>query len=324
MYRLLAIDLDGTLLTPRPGKIITPRAYAALNSAAASGILIVIATGQTMSVLRHTCEGLPLTAPQIIENGAPIVDIGKGVVLHQKLLPDECVLPTLDVLRRFGLYRAYHTLHRVYVDYNTPRARNWYRPPVLPPIEVEDVASIYPEPCIKVAGVGEESTLRGKRRELEQLFAGKLYVTQSSFDLLEFLHPAVSKRQGLITIANDLGIDRTEIVAIGDGHNDIGMIQFAGLGVAMGNAHDEVKSLADHVTLSNAEDGVAAVRRWPSSPRFGFSLLVRSTIWRRRVSSRSRLRFPRSSLLSVPHIAGLPNPSPDIRSVRRRPSEKAD
>ena len=257
MYRLLAIDLDGTLLTPRPGKIITPRAYAALNRAAVAGILIVIATGQTMSVLRHTCEGLPLTAPQIIENGALIVDIGKGVVLHQKLLPDECVLPTLDVLRRFGLYRAYHTLHRVYVDYNTPRARNWYRPPVLPPIEVEDVASIYPEPCIKVAGVGEESTLRGKRRELERLFAGKLYVTQSSFDLLEFLHPEVSKGKALGTIAADLGIAPDEIMAFGDSHNDIEMLRFAGCGVAMGHADDEVKAAADYITKSNAEDGVA-------------------------------------------------------------------
>ena len=62
-----------------------------------------------------------------------------------------------------------------------------------------------------------------------------------------------------MAIAHDLGIERAEVVAIGDGHNDIGMIQFAGLGVAMGNAHEEVKSEADYVTGSNAEDGVAAV-----------------------------------------------------------------
>ena len=188
-----------------------------------------------------------------------VVDIRSGTVLHEKLLPAEHILPALDTLRSFGLFRAYHTYERVYVDYNTPRARNWYRPPVPPVAEVEDVAGLYPQSCIKVAGIGEESTLREKRIELERIFAGKLYVIQSSFDLVEFLHPEVSKVNALKTIAADLGIAPEEIVAIGDNHNDIGMIRFAGLGVAMGNAHDEVKASADYVTSSNTEEGVAAV-----------------------------------------------------------------
>ena len=259
MYRLLAIDLDGTLLTPPPHKIITPHTFDVLCRASAAGMALVIATGQMLQVLRAVCGDLPLTAPQIIENGAMVVDIRSGTVLHEKLLPAEHILPALDTLRSFGLFRAYHTYERVYVDYNTPRARNWYRPPVPPVAEVEDVAGLYPQSCIKVAGIGEESTLREKRIELERIFAGKLYVTQSSFDLVEFLHPEVSKVNALKTIAADLGIAPEEIVAIGDNHNDIGMIRFAGLGVAMGNAHDEVKAAADYVTSSNTEEGVAAV-----------------------------------------------------------------
>jgi Cof subfamily protein (haloacid dehalogenase superfamily) len=257
MYRVLAIDLDGTLLTPQ--KLITPRTYQALCEAAEMGIILVIATGQTLSVLRNVCAGLPLHAPQIIENGAVIANIESGTILHEKLLPTEYILPTLEILQKLGLYRAYHTHARVYVDKNTPRARNWYRPPVLPAVEVDDVASIYPHPCIKVAGIGEANTLREKRRELERHFAGQLYVTQSSFDILEFLHPAVSKGNALRTIAADLGVPPGEIMAFGDNHNDIGMLRFAGFGVAMGNAHEEVKAAADHVTLSNAEDGVAVV-----------------------------------------------------------------
>ena len=69
----------------------------------------------------------------------------------------------------------------------------------------------------------------------------------------------MSKGNALQAIAADLDIAAEEVVAIGDNHNDIGMLRFAGLGVAMGNAHDEVKAEADYVTLSNAEDGVAAV-----------------------------------------------------------------
>ena len=82
MYRLLAIDLDGTLLTPLPYKHITPRTYKALRQAADAGMIIVIATGQTLSVLQNVCAELPLSAPQIIENGAIIADIHSGRVLH--------------------------------------------------------------------------------------------------------------------------------------------------------------------------------------------------------------------------------------------------
>jgi len=257
MYRLLAIDLDGTLLTPQ--KLITPRTHKALFQAAEMGITIVIATGQTFQVLRQVCADLPLTAPQIIENGAIIADIQHGTVLHEQLVPAEYILPALDALRSLGLYRVYHTFQCVYVDSNTPRARYWYRPPLSPPVEIADVASIYPRPCIKIVGVGEVETLRDKRRELERIFDGTLYVTQSSPDLVELLHPAVSKGNALRAIAADLGIAPAEIVAIGDNHNDIGMLRFAGLGVAMGHAHAEVKAAADYVTLSNAEQGVAAV-----------------------------------------------------------------
>src|SRR6266581_4485376 len=259
MYRLLAIDLDGTLLTPLPHKHITPRTYKALRQAAEAGITIVIATGQTLSVLQNVCAELPLSVPQIIENGAIIADIHSGEILHEQLLPPEHILPVLATLRAFGLNRAYHTLHRVYVDKDTPRASNWYRPPVSPAVEVEDVASLYPLSCIKVAGIGEESTLLEKRRELERIIDGKLYVTQSSFDIIELLHPEVSKGKALSVIATDLHIKPEEIVAFGDNHNDIGMLQLAGLGVAMGNAHEEVKVAADYITLSNAQDGVAVV-----------------------------------------------------------------
>ncbi len=258
MYRLLAIDLDGTLLTPRPQKHITPRARRALALAVEAGVTLVIATGQNLAVLRATCGDLPLNGPQIIENGAVIAEID-GSIHHEHYLPPEHVLPALDLLRASGFYRAYHTIHRVYVDRDTPRAREWYQPPVPPVVEMDDVASLYPLPCIKIVGIGDEQAIRARRDAFEQRFAGQLYVTQSSFDLVEFLHPSASKGHALREIAADLGISAREVVAIGDNHNDIGMLQFAGLGVAMGNAHDEVKAEADYVTRSNAEDGVAVV-----------------------------------------------------------------
>lgn len=258
MYRLIAIDLDGTLLTPQPQKSITPRTRDVLTRVAEQGVTVVIATGQTLAVLRQVCAGLPLNTPQIIENGAAVANFADGRILYEQPFPRDFILPVLDTLRSLGFYRAYHTINRVYVDEGTPRAQTWYRPPIAPPTELADVASLYPLPPIKLVGIGEEETLRERRRVLEERFAGKLYVTQSSFDLIEFLHPDVSKGHALRVIAHDLGIRPEEVMAFGDNHNDVGMLQFAGLGVAMGNAHDEVKAVADYVTLSNAEEGVAA------------------------------------------------------------------
>ena len=255
MYRLLAIDLDGTLLSPQ--RLITPRTYSALTQAVSAGMKLVIATGQTLNVLRAVCADLPLNVPQIIYNGAIIADISTGTIIREQLVPQERILSTLALLRDADLYRVYHTHEHVYVDRDTPNAHAWYRPPVPPVIEVTDVAHLYPQPCIKLVGVGDESTLRTKRRELESLLANQLYVTQASRDLLEFLHPAVSKGNALKFLAQKLNIAPEEIVAFGDNHNDIGLLTFAGLGIAMGNAHDEVKTAAKYVTASNSEDGVA-------------------------------------------------------------------
>src|SRR5260370_17547897 len=99
MYRLLGIDLDGTLLSPQ--KIITPRTHQALRRAISAGVTIVIATGQTLSVLQNVCADLPLSAPQIIENGAIIADIHSGHILNERLIPPEHILPLLDDLPNF-------------------------------------------------------------------------------------------------------------------------------------------------------------------------------------------------------------------------------
>ena len=112
MYRLLAIDLDGTLLASQPYKHITSRTYKALRRAADAGMIIVIATGQTLSVLQNVCAELPLSAPQIIENGAIIADIHSSAIFHEQLIPPDLILPALSSLRTLGLYRAYHTLHQ--------------------------------------------------------------------------------------------------------------------------------------------------------------------------------------------------------------------
>ncbi len=254
MYRLLAIDLDGTLLNPQ--HTISPHTLHTLQRAVASGMKLVIATGRVPYIFHFLAEQLPLNAPQITSNGAIIIDAHGKEIIHELLLPTHHILPTLEAINKFDLQPCYYTHESLFVEQALYDLHNWYLASA-PVAIVDKIINIYPQPCIKLAAFGDASTLREKRRELEQHFAAQLYVTQTAREWLEFMHPTVSKANALKQITQELAIKPEEVIAFGDNHNDIGMLRFAGLGIAMGNAHDEVKAAADYVTSTNAEDGVA-------------------------------------------------------------------
>ncbi|GHO87391.1 Cof-type HAD-IIB family hydrolase [Dictyobacter formicarum] len=254
MYRLLAIDLDGTLLNPHHS--ITPRTLDVLLRAMASGMHVVIATGRVPYSVHSVLGALTLNAPMITSNGATIIDTRTNTIISQQLVPEQYILSVFDAARRLDLQFCYYTHDYLYAEQVLYTGQNWYLADV-PVRSVPDIAAVYPQPCIKIGAYGEAETLREKRLKLERLFAGQLYVTQTAARWLEFLHPEVSKANALQHIARLLDVQPSEIIAFGDNHNDLEMLRFAGLGVAMGNAHEEVKAVADYVTLTNYEDGVA-------------------------------------------------------------------
>lgn len=254
-YRLLACDLDGTLLTRQ--KSISPRTLQALNAAARGGCQIVVATGRSFRVARYFCQGLVLNAPQITYNGAVIYDPRQDAVLSQYLLPHAYTAPGIDFFREARVPVAYFTPERVYLDETMPRPHTWM--PGAPELInlVADIHQYAGLPCIKIVGHGDALTIAALRPRAVEQFGDALYVTQTATELLELLHPEVSKGAALRRIAHMLEIKREEIIAFGDSHNDLDMLEFAGLGVAMGNASAEIKEIADQVTLGNEEDGIA-------------------------------------------------------------------
>lgn len=254
-YRLLAIDLDGTLLTHH--KRVTPRTRRALHDAAERGCGIVIATGRGFNVLRRYCDGIPLSAPQITYNGAVIHDPASGRDLAQYLVPPEWVRPVLDFLVEAAAWTAMFTPAALYMDRRMPDPAHWMPAPLPPPHLLDDVREVAEQPCIKVVGSGTALAIRQLRPHAVERFGHALYVTQTAAHLLEFLHPEVCKGAALRRIAHLLEIPRDEIIACGDSHNDLEMLEFAGTGVAMGNATAELKAVADMITASNEEDGVA-------------------------------------------------------------------
>jgi Cof subfamily protein (haloacid dehalogenase superfamily) len=259
MYRLIACDLDGTLLNQHAA--ISPATREALDRTAAEGIGVVIATGRTYPMMRYFCHDLSLTAPQITCNGAVIVDPTSSVPERVHTVPPSQVAPVLDFLEDQGVPIAYFGLETIYILPDNPYGDLLMPPEVGQPTRVASLYDLADIPCTKIVGMSAPEVIDRIRPPAELRFGADLYVTQTSHRLLEFLHPRVSKGWALADIARTLGVQPEEVVAFGDSHNDIDMITYAGLGVAMGNASAEVKALADLIAPSHDQDGIAWVLR---------------------------------------------------------------
>lgn len=256
-YRLIMMDLDGTLLDEHSQ--VTPRTRAALERAHAAGVAVAVATGRSYALIKYFCDGLPLTGPQITFNGAVVVDPESGRPIFLQAVPIALVEPVLGFLRDQEVYTCYYTETAIYVRGHAPAERALVPPDFPRPIATPHLEGLLHMPCLKLVVVAEPARIRELRVLAEREFGDKLYVTQTSPVLLEFLHPEVSKGAALQRVIVDLDIDPAQVLAFGDSHNDLGMLQVAGTGVAMANASDEVRAVADRIAPSNNEDGIAVV-----------------------------------------------------------------
>jgi hypothetical protein len=255
-YRLIVMDLDGTLLNEHAK--ITPRTRATLERAHAVGVAVAVATGRSYALIRYFTEGLPLTGPQITFNGAIVVDPITVRPIFLQAVPEALVTPVLAFLRDQEVYTCYYTEDAIYVRGHSPLERALVPPDFPQPIATADLEGLIHLPCIKLVAVAQPERIGELRPRAEHEFGRRLYVTQTSPVLLEFLHPEVSKGAALKRVIVDLDLDPAQVIAFGDSHNDLDMLRVAGTGVAMANASAEVRAAADHIAPSNNEDGIAA------------------------------------------------------------------
>ncbi len=273
-YRLIAIDIDGTLLNDY--KEITESNRTAITAAMNRNVYVTLCTGRgilTSSRIKHKVPYL--NAPLILNGGALISDIPRGRFLYVRNLSQRVAVDAVNQLRNLGCYPIVYAplpesqyfyydgmdmaneSFREYVDKNPGRAQR-----------VDDV--LFPI-CADPAMVA--ATDRVERiRDLEAMFKSRMPDTTVTLEVSPIdreycnvtLTPrGVSKGTGLRELASILDIDMSETLAIGDNLNDLDMMTSAGFGVAMGNATPETKERADHVTASNNEDGVArAIERF--------------------------------------------------------------
>jgi len=253
--RLVAIDLDGTLLDN--DLAISFRAKQAIRRAREQGVQVTLATGRMYASAVVYAEELDLDVPLITYQGALVKTSRSGEVLYRRHVPLALARQVIMEARDRGFHVNVYLDDRLYVEAMTGRARDYARIARVPLHPVGDLVEFIREDPTKVLVVAEEQKLDAWARECREFFGQDLYITKSLPHFLEFLHPEATKGRGLTAVAQALGIPPAEIMAIGDSFNDLEMFKFAGLAVAMGNARREIREAADYVTLANDDDGVA-------------------------------------------------------------------
>ena len=260
--KLVAIDLDGTLLDR--SKKVSERAATALKCLPASGVKVVIASARPPRSVRQIYLDLGLDTWQINYNGALIWDEpAQQPVFHRPMHARlvqmmiersrdmfEEVLVSCEVLDKWYTDRDEHT-------YTTETGR------LFKPDFICDIPQICSQPITKLMLLGDPRIISRLESLLLEEFGGKVTILHTDDDLLQIMDNRVSKAVALQKIAGHYHVKPSEVMAIGDAPNDVGMLQFAGVAVAMANAHDVVKEVAHWIAPSNEEHGVhAALQRY--------------------------------------------------------------
>jgi Cof subfamily protein (haloacid dehalogenase superfamily) len=254
--KLLAVDLDGTLLNS--SKKVSQKTLDALRCRP-DDLRIVIASARPPRSVRLIYQQLGLDTWQINYNGALIWDETAGQAVYHCPMAPELVLKMIDVARDMfeevlvscEVMDKWHT-DRIDDAYTTETGR-LFKPDVVAPVE-----QFCNQPITKLMLLGDPRILGRLEPLLYEQFGKQVTLVQTDKDLIQIMDKNVSKAIALQKVAEHYGITRQEIMAIGDAPNDVGMLQWAGVAVAMDNAHPVVKKVAHWIAPSNDDHGVHA------------------------------------------------------------------
>lgn len=256
-YRLLASDIDGTLITSR--QELSEKTLSAINEMKARGKLFTLATGRPITGVSQYTHLVSSGVPLISYNGAMIIRPDNGEIVYERGLSEAAALEIIRRGNERGILVIAWAKNRLFANMMNDDVIGYSR------ITGERV-NVFTDPMEPVnLGVTKciwldcaENTVKYREELKSDPIDGAEFCT-STPQLLEFMCCGVSKGEGLKKVCEYCGIDISEAIASGDELNDMSMIKAAGLGVAMGNSHPEIIKAADHITLTNDEDGLAVL-----------------------------------------------------------------
>lgn len=269
--KAIVLDIDGTLLTSQ--NKISDQTKSSLLKAQEKGIKVILASGRPTSGMLEIAAELKLADFNgliVSYNGSKVVDVASGKELYNQQLSVAEGKAVLEHMKQFDVTPMIDKGNYMYVNDVFGRTIEFQGQPFniieyearggnYHLCEQKDLAAFLDYPINKILTAGEPDYLKKMAHEMEAPFKNKLNCVFTADFYFEFTAKGIDKAKALDTVLTPMGIERKDIIAFGDGHNDITMLAFAGVGVAMGNAVPELKRVADRETGTNDEEGITAV-----------------------------------------------------------------
>jgi len=257
-YKMLVMDMDDTLL--RDDQTISKRNLEAIKKAQEKGVRVVLASGRPTFAMKECVKQLELdkyNSHILSYNGAVIIDCKSDTIIFEKSLTKEMAHKLYDLSKEYNV-----DIHTYVNDDIITENSNQYTE-----VEanitgmkirtIDDFKKAVKGNVIKVLMLENPEYLKKVEAKLKDTIKDTMNMTISKPFFLEFMDKGIDKATSLERLMNKFGIKKEEVIAMGDSYNDLGMIKFAGLGVCVENAPEDMKKQADYVTKSNMEDGVA-------------------------------------------------------------------
>jgi len=239
--------------------VLRPRTREAIAAVRARGAHVIVVTGRMFRGVQPYLEQTGLDDPVVCYQGAVVADPLSGEFLRHVPIPREVALEAIDAVVAAGFHVNCYVDDLLYVAEVTPEARAYAD---FQSLEIHAVGPLHEwlrDDPTKLVAVGDPKALDTLEAELKPRFRGRLFVSKSLPYFLEFAHPDVSKGSGLQFVADRLGFTAAETVACGDGENDRELLDWAGFGVAVANAHPDILARADLVVPDVEHEGVATL-----------------------------------------------------------------
>lgn len=268
--RVIIMDVDGTLTNGK--KVVTPKTKESLLKAEKAGAILILASGRPTSGLMDLARELEMDKHHgllVSYNGSKVVDCETNETLFNQALSVEEGKAVLEHMKKFDRVRpmidkdGYMFVNNVYDNWITWKGKPFdviqyeSRGGKFKLCEIDDLAAFVDYPLNKILTTSDPEYLQEHYKEMMEPFKDTLSCMFTGDFYFEFTAQGIDKAKALDTVLIPMGYKREEMIAFGDGHNDASMVKYAGTGVAMENAVQDLKDIADEITLSNEEDGIA-------------------------------------------------------------------